>query len=252
MATIVVHGTLPGRAAKHYSWWHDSWGEDGFLNALAGGMLDAAGGHDVWRVGDAPVQEIPDLGFFVWSGALAGFARDAGSTGLVKYLNKIADLSGERLCIVAHSHGCNVVKNASSHRKLRARIDKAVFLACPHFVAKGHAGAVYTYRLNPQRVGSVLNVYSRRDSVQVGLASKFTGPFGARLADFLPQEATACDTDPQARSVYRNLEVTTEGEGEVAHETLHGSLVGRVAGLWLNEGLGRGRLPTVPAWDVGA
>jgi hypothetical protein len=267
VATLVIHGTMTLAAAQHSKWWWDSWYDGGFLDALSAGMDRAAHWDDVWTVGGTPVSEIPALntkrdfwrGYFLWSGADMGPARDAGAKQLVDYLNRIADLTDEPLRVVAHSHGCNLVKAASSSRKLRAHIGLAVFLACPHFVAQGHQGPVFTYRLNPKRFGNILNLYSDRDTVQVGLANKVTGIPGPRFADWLPQEGRRCDEDPAAAHLYEDFCMPTSASGTKAHTVMHGSLVGNLAGMWLNselsfaqivEGLGV-PLPAVPADDVG-
>ncbi len=280
MATIVVHGTMTTSAARNARWWWDSWDEHGFLDALSFGMEHVSGGHDVWRVAGRPVSEVPELqtkwnlwngtrgqvsshkGHFTWSGANMGAARDAGASQLAAYLNRVADLTDEPIRIVAHSHGCNVVKAASSHRKLsrHVRISRAVFLACPHFAAEGSRGPVFTYQLDPRRFDHILNLYSEEDSVQVGLADAITGPAGSRFADWLPPTAHRIDLDRATAGKYENAEVPTAAHGVLAHTVMHGALVGGLAGMWLG---GRHsfqqivqqasrRLPqAVPANDVG-
>ena len=49
MVTIVVHGTMTTAPAQHSSWWWRSWGEGGFLAALAEGMSAACGGEEIRR-----------------------------------------------------------------------------------------------------------------------------------------------------------------------------------------------------------
>ncbi len=277
MTTIVVHGTMTVASAKHATWWWNSWSEQGFLGAMRQGMRDTAGWDDIWTVQRKPVEEIPELqpkwspwkgrrgqvsaykGRFIWSGADMGAARDAGTAQLVDYLNRIADLSDEPIRIVAHSHGCNLVKAATSHRKLRASINLAVFLACPHFVSEDHQGLVFTYRLNPERVDFVLNLFNNNDSVQTEYAAKITGIPGARLADWLPPTANRWDVDDRAQEKYENYEVTTAASGIQAHEVMHGSLLGRLCGMWFNSEQsfaqvvdGIGGLPAIPADDTGA
>lgn len=259
MTTVVVHGTMTVRAARNYRWWHASWDSGGFLEALADGMTRASGGHDVWAVRGRPVEEIQGLGFFTWSGAAAGWARDAGVSQLVDYLNTLSGLTDERLCVVAHSHGCNLVKNATSHKKFRGTIDQVAFLACPHFAAQGHRGAVYTYRLDPRRVGRILNLYTESDDIQTNVAAHFSGPPGARFADWLPPEASRWDTDPAARHLYEDVPVPVNASGQTAHSAMHGSLIGGLVGLWLGSGASfeqvlagfGGPLPAVSADDLG-
>lgn len=99
-------------------------------------MEDVAGFHDVWQVNGRDIAEFPELeGPFGWYGLPDGQARGHGAEALVKYLNAIRKLSDEPIRIVAHSHGCNVIKLASSMPNLDpdVHIEAAVFLACPHF-----------------------------------------------------------------------------------------------------------------------
>lgn len=259
MATIVVHGTMTVKAPQHIPWWWDSWGEGGFLNAMAQGMDDALDGwgHDVWHVGGVHVSEVAKLnperswalgrigqitqhhGHFFWNGADMYAAREGAAKALAHYLTALWDLLGdEPLRIVAHSHGCNVVKMASSRPDLPPDlwIHRAVFLACPHFVAQGHAGDHFPYRMDPDRFGEVLNLSSSEDTVQVGLADALPGPAGMRMNDFLPPEAHREDPDPEAAFVYRNYRVPTVDRGKKAHTSIHGRVIGYLAGGWLQTG----------------
>ncbi len=280
MTTVVVHGTLMIRAAKKHSWWWDSWREGGFLHSLSEGMELVSGWQDVWRVNGTYVSDVPELnpkrslwigrmgqiaqqqGHFIWVGADAGFARDAGARALVDYINLISELTDEPIRIVAHSHGCNIVKNASSHKRLAPRVffEKAVFLACPHFFAKGVDGRQFTYRLDPDRFGQILNLYSMRDTVQVGFADSITGPPGARFADWAPPDASRCEMDPRAQGLYEDYEFETAATGVAAHTVMHGSGTGGLSGMWLNGSLSfrdllkrsRFSLPPIPKDDTGA
>lgn len=280
MTTIVVHGTMTVRAATHYSWWWNSWHDGGFLDALSDGMQRITGNHDVWRVNGRNVSEVPELnpewsfwtgrmgqisqhkGHFIWSGADMGVARDAGAAQLADYLNQISEITGEHIRIVAHSHGCNLVKRASSHRRLShdVVIDRAVFLACPHFSAPSAGDTAYSYRLAPHRFHSILNLYSLSDTVQVGIADAIAGPPGARFADYLPPTASRIDQDPETDGLYEDYQIATAAEGVQAHTVMHGSLVGGLSGLWLNGEMPFTdivdrlpmALPAVPAEDDGA
>lgn len=280
MSTIVVHGTMTLRSAKAYSWWWNSWHQHGFLQSVAEGMKMQAGYSDVWRVNGTHVSEIDELnpswsffsgsagkisqykGHFIWSGADMGAARDAGAYQLAHYLNAVVALTDEPIRIIAHSHGCNIVKNASSHRKLSEAvyIDRAVFLACPHFFAEAADRLTLTYRLDPHRFGSILNLYSSKDTVQVGFADAITGPPGARFADWSPPTAARYDMDPDTEHLYEDVDFPTEAEGTRAHTVMHGSLVGGLVGMWLNSSgtfnsivsQFDGPLPPVSADDDGA
>ncbi|MDD5542221.1 MAG: hypothetical protein PHX83_03535 [Acidobacteriia bacterium] len=255
MATIVVHGTMTLTAAQFTKWWWNSWGKMGFLDAVSRGMLEASGRHDVWHIGGREVSEVPALnpkwsvwsgrwgqfgqhrGHFMWDGADMGISREAAAYQLVKYINTLHQISPqEPIRIVAHSHGCNVVKRASADKKLLPgiRFPQAVFLACPHFV--GADGKTFTYRLAPQRFGTILNLYSPQDSVQTSFAETFQGLPGGRMADWIPSSSHRMEQDVRARAVYRDYEIPTRDAGVHAHTAMHGALVGYVVGRWLVQG----------------
>lgn len=264
MTTIIVHGTL----ATHSEWYWNSWHKGGFCNSVEKGMEQNNGSHDVWRINGIPVSKISELethwklwsgyrgqisqidGHFVWSSGDSGIDRDAGAALFARYLNKIREISDEPLRVIAHSHGCNVVKNASSHKSLSndVFIASAVFLACPHFYSQAYkqkdkfsfkmerAGDQFTYRLDPDRFGNILNLYSEKDSVQVGFAEKIAGQPGPRTIDWGAHESSRIDRDPDTTGLYTNLELEVENEcsGLNAHTVMHGQVTGRIAGQWLN------------------
>lgn len=255
MATIVIHGTMTLAPAQQVNWWWNSWGKGGFLNAVARGMQEASGKHDVWHIGGRPVSGAPALnpkwslwsgrwgqfgqhrGHFMWDGADMGISRDAAAAQLVKYLNTLHQISPqEPLRIIAHSHGCNVVKRASADKKLLPglRFPQAVFLACPHFA--GADGRTFTYGLDPKRFGVILNLYSPYDSVQTSFAENFPGLPGGRLADWTPSRSHRTEQDARVRAIYRDHEIPTRDSGVNAHTAMHGALVGYVAGQWLCKG----------------
>lgn len=278
MGTIVVHGTMTHKAAHHYTWWWNSWGPRGFINALASGMQEAGRTTDVWKINGKNVSEIPELqpkgnfwtgrmgqfrqhqGHFMWDGADMGPSREAAAANLVKYLNALHLVAPqEPLRIVAHSHGCNVVKMASASRKLSPPIHfkQAVFLACPHF--QGVDKTTYTYKLKPERFGKILNLYSPYDSVQTKYAESVTGLPG-KLADYIPVNSFRVNQDPEAQRAYENWQILTASQGTVAHSDMHGGVIGFVAGRWLaeNESFASivkqidSRLLPIPAGDDGA
>ena len=270
MTTIIVHGTL----AYGSSWYQNSWGERGFLTGLHSGMMEAAGWHDIWAVNGESVNTYPALGsVFEWNGLAEGIYRGLAASSLVQYLNIVAELTDEPIRIIAHSHGCNVVKLASSLRALSSAvfIDQAVFFACPHFyedeyvqeelswqdrldirkVSKAYKATKrrYRYRVDPERFGRILNVYCEKDKVQVDLAQSLSGgqvPLtGSFLENVLKQLtdgiheapiATRCDSDQQAAHLYENVEVHVEKgcSGIKTHSVMHGSFLGALAGVWLN------------------
>ena len=280
MATIVVHGTMTLLSAKHARWWWDSWYERGFLDAVRQGMQAYAGRDDLWTVRGQPVSKIEALqmkwsfwkgtmgqapaheGHFFWAGTDDYVTREAGAYQLVIYLNHLAEFAPEEpLSVIAHSHGCNVVKMASSSAKLSRsiRFKRAVFLACPHFEAAGPQGTFYSYRANPGRFGKILNLSSESDTVQVGFSDTLPGMPGPRLGDYLPPKAHRVDRDPRAASLYDNWNIKTEDHGTAAHTVMHGAAIGKLIGVWIASDMsfreivdkaGNALLP-VPRGDVG-
>lgn len=290
MATIVVHGTMTGAAAHQAGWWWNSWHDRGFLAAVAGGMNDGGVEHDVWRVRGRPVSEIAELsprkswllgrfglldqhkGHFMWTGADLPMAREGGASHLAEYLNAVHALSPqEPLRVIAHSHGCNVVKMAIASDKLHhdVHIDQAVFLACPHLhgpstprpgesLRASVDAKTFASQMALGRFGSVLNLFSSRDTVQTRLAQMVQGPAGARVVDFVPQLAGRVGVDQAVRTAYADFEIATEDTGTAAHTAMHGSRVGYLVGRWLAGGdfaamlgqIGR-RLFPVPKGDHG-
>lgn len=284
MTTIVIHGTQTHRSAIAGTWWWNSWHEGGFLDAVSQGMLHASGANDVWRVHGVPVSQVPELtatgsfwslsmrpralsqhqGHFLWSGAAMGIARDAGSSALVAYLNAIRALTDEPIRIIAHSHGCNLVKTASASRNLAPDMffERVAFLACPHFFTPNAvAGYRVPCKLAPNRFGRILNLYSPSDTVQVNVASHLSGQvITASLAEMQSPTAYRVEQDPDARHLYENVTfpVASGCSGTQAHTVAHGSLLGAAVGAWIGTGatlgdlVGPGGVPPVPASDDGA
>jgi hypothetical protein len=243
--------------AHHLNWWWRSWNPGGFLHGLAEGMTSVNGAEDIWRVGGVLVEEIEELqpkwsfwkggigqfsqhkGYFMWVGGDSYAERDAGAEHLALYLSRIAEISpGEPVRIVAHSHGCNVVKKASSSKKLAKDvvIERAVFLACPHFETHlvHNDEWYYPYRLNIERVGRVLNLFSERDTVQTKIAERLPSTLiSTNWREWTPPKAHRTEQDPEAVAVYEDYRIVTQDSGVAAHAALHGVTVGRLAGRWL-------------------
>ncbi len=117
-------------------------------------MSDHDADHDIWLAHGEPVGHYDKLnpkkkwslwtgtrgilqtveGPYEWTGGSEGLARGA-AVWLAAYLNALRSVTDEPIRIVAHSHGCNVVKLASMLPELDSSVivESAVFLACPHF-----------------------------------------------------------------------------------------------------------------------
>jgi hypothetical protein len=254
MSTIVIHGTL----ANQGPWWRHA-RPGGFLDALAQGMREGGREPDVWLVGGHDVRECPNLsgqghrlfqtdeGRFMWSGQNHHPLRIEEGKKLARYLEALALLSHKPINIVAHSHGCNLVKVATNFVASSVSLGPVVFLAAPHCETGPPTKREYLYRLNdrpwcdetPYRPHHppVLNLYSQEDTVQKDWAGAGLDTLGLppALPGLTPMiDACRVDTDPGTAGMYDNLEVPTRlGKGPHVHYAMHGPTVGRIAGLWL-------------------
>jgi hypothetical protein len=162
-------------------------------------------------------------------------AREAGGKFLAYYLNAVRRVApSEPIDVIAHSHGGNVVKSATMapHFDPAVRLRNVVFLACPQWVTHLHDGIHFPYRLNPQRVTRVLNLYSEEDVVQYRLAAAVPGGWSHRLEANLPSPGRI-DADPSVQGLYENCHIPTKVGGKVAHSVMHGQTVGALVGVWL-------------------
>ena len=130
---------------------------------------------------------------FNWSGGNSKKARAAAAQGLAVFIKQNLK-AGEKLNIVAHSHGGNVVKEYTT-RDDAVRIDNLFTLGTPQRP---------DYQINRDMVGNYVNVYSRFDGVQ-----RNGGPLG--------QGGVADRTDPAAA----NVEEGTAAGKLVGHSDLH-------------------------------
>lgn len=267
MTTLIVHGTTPVPPPHANRWWWDSWHEGGFLESLARGMRSVSErSEDVWMIDGVPVSARPEFnaqahgddapmheklrkmmslrappfmvheGHFMWLGGDFHSQRDDGGRMLANYLNLIhKTAASEPIRIVAHSHGCNVVKAASSHARLAksVRIDRAVFLACPHCRIQCGRKIVYPYRIDRRRFGRVINLSSPDDTVQKRLAQQYPGPPEDPRQGIGIWTMERTELDEAAAHLYWNYEIVTEDNGIRAHSATHSSVVGELAGYWL-------------------
>jgi len=101
-----------------------------------------------------------------WSGKNSDKARVEAAKSLARLINKFNFLEGEKLNIVAHSHGGNVVF-LTSQLKLLHKIDTLVTLGTP----------IREYQPNMENIGKIYNAYSTYDTIQISGGSKHK-PFG--------------------------------------------------------------------------
>jgi RHS repeat-associated protein len=92
----------------------------------------------------------------LWSGGNTDRARVEGAQNLANLINKYKFAEGEKLNIVAHSHGGNVTFLASQEN-LQHKIDNLVTLGTP----------IREYRPNMENISKIYNVYAGADYVQI-------------------------------------------------------------------------------------
>jgi len=128
----------------------------------------------VKRLGQAMARHvparIPEALFYAfgWSGRLSFKERRLAALNLVNQLRVVVDKYARagvvpRIRLIGHSHGCNVILNASEHL-LEAEppliVDEFIFLACP----VQHATARY---ISSPAFKNIYSLYSRSDLLQV-------------------------------------------------------------------------------------
>ena len=152
---------------------------------------------------------------FNWGGANTVAARNAGAAALSEMVSRHKFAPGEKLNIVAHSHGGNVVKaytNVTGSRK----IDTLVNLGTPQRD---------DFNANAGKVDEYLNVFSQHDSVQN--RGGYTDIYNPITGNTTHVEAgTAGRQDPGALNIDAST-VTVPGrlygtrEMNVGHSDLH-------------------------------
>ena len=257
MTTIIVHGTF----ARTRDWWRAG---QPFPTAVGRGIESADCADDVWRVAGTPVAAIEALarqpgwsalrgrerlpfetsdGCFHWSSENSHtLRRDAGEQ-LAHYLATVHALAGDEVIdVIAHSHGGNVVKEATTHFTAPI-VRRVALLGTPHFEFSDGSG--HPYELNPHAIAdSVVNLYSELDTVQVNaaqMAPDFGGPPGLPAVKALgfagtlpPVDARRIDRDPGSSHLYENVEIPVDaGHGKKAHTALCDPEIGLRIGRWL-------------------
>jgi hypothetical protein len=92
-----------------------------------------------------------------WSGANDDDARRSAAITLANFINNYDYKDGEQLNLVGHSHGGNVIKEAS--HKISRDINNVVTLGTPQ---RGD------HKMNMSKVQNYVNVYSMWDGIQIG------------------------------------------------------------------------------------
>ena len=253
MCTIVIHGTQ----SRDESWWIVK-RPGGFLDALAQGMRQGGKEADVWMIDERPIADFapppspPDGepfehidGHFRWSGEFGHEARMRDGKRLARYLESLSQIHpSEPINVIAHGHGCNLVKIATHYVQPGTLLGRAVFLGAPYCeIVDGDQP--FPYRLSAQSLSRdvagaapVLNVYSQEDVVQVDWTDCFPDQdqpgedWEHRLTTLY--NAHRVDPDPYASYAYDNVELPTRlGAGPHVHLAMHGPTTGLLTGFWL-------------------
>jgi hypothetical protein len=255
MCTIVVHGTH----GRNESWWLLK-RPGGFLDALAQGMRQGGREPDVWMMNDRPLAEFAPPppppngepfehldGAFRWCGERGHEPRVRDGVRLARYVEALSQVHpSEPINVVAHGHGCNLVKVASHYVRPGVLLGRAVFLGAPYCEIVVGGGQPFPYRLSPQSLSRdaagaapVLNLYSQEDAVQLDWSDCFPEQNAQnrqyRQAPMTQvHNAHRVDPDPYTRHAYDNVELPTRlNPGPHVHAAMHGPTAGLIAGYWL-------------------
>ncbi len=129
---------------------------DGLLTIIIGGT---GAGNPSWGQQNTPFNKAVTKTFVEqaivrpWSGGLSDTARTAGAKSLYNYIKAYSFKPGEKLNIIAHSHGGNVVKEYSQMKGAR-KMDTVVNFGAPQRS---------DYTMKEGMVDRYINVYSQND-----------------------------------------------------------------------------------------
>lgn len=146
-----------------------------------------------------------------------GYGIEAAGKALAAYVATYTFAEGEKLNIVAHSHGGNVVKEYTWNSNAR-RIDVLVTMGTPQ---RGD------FSINMNLVSSYLNVYSKHDHIQPAGGQWWQYWLGGPLFGLL---SSAGRTDRCAINIGVDH---APGVGNVGHGELHTAAVWREMLAWL-------------------
>jgi hypothetical protein len=160
---------------------------------------------------------------FKWSGANNPQARAEGAKALASFIDKNIK-PGEKLNIVAHSHGGNLVKEYTNLNKAFA-IDNLVTLGTPQRE---------DYKINKSMVKNYINAYSNDDLVQTigGHSGKLEAGSAGRLdplADFNINAASGAQLSKPGPIDTRKMNYDASfGHGDLHTPSAWGQIEGQV------------------------
>ena len=206
LVTIIVTGTWAQ---------NENWGKKG--SAFA-------------RAVSATFKETNGTNYFTWSGGNDASSRSLAAKGLADFINshdiKSRIALGEKLNIVAHSHGGNVIKEYT-HLPSAQKIDTLVNLGTPQRS---------DYSIDSSKVEHYYNAYSSHDRVQtsgfldgLGYGSPMstvfrvlTGPGdGPQSAGRIDPSATNIQIPTSGSPLGSHTELHTPGAWEYVHRSLN-------------------------------
>lgn len=158
--TLWIHGTFAHKGKAYTNQEHDEFkAVKNFVESQA--KIDGAIDH---------------LINYAWSGHLSDEDREHGGLQLANFLNTFGK-NYQKITVIAHSHGCNVVNIASHTLKPGIKIDKAIYFAGP---VREDEKDIYK---PTEKIRKIYNFYSTNDPVQL-VGSLSLPTFGARMWDF--------------------------------------------------------------------
>lgn len=181
--TIIVPGTYYDNRV-----WNWSNTKTDFFYKVAGTFADNVGGETIiWN------------DYEKWSGKNSNEDRSKAAKELAKFINNYDYKDGEKLNIVAHSHGGNVVKEAS--HLISRQIDTLATLGTPQRS---------DYNINTNMVNTYINVYSVWDGVQISGGNLFDNKQLSRLGNsYTPlQGGPAGRVDNNTRAINVNVGIS--------------------------------------------
>ncbi len=210
----IIHGTsvFEDPESSKDNWWQD---EGDFVEAL-----EEAGLENIWL--DTPTENQ-----FIWNGDNDSDEREKAGLALKEAVDEYKEKYPNRnINIIAHSHGGNVVHEAISEG---AEINNLVLLGTPHMYDPDYnwygkfEKNDYQHQPNFDGVqGSVHNIYSNEDRVQVDWADDFTTWEASIIPKYeLPENYRSIEVTPILDEVFPDDDHSGSYDGTTVHTKLH-------------------------------
>lgn len=219
LLTIIVHGTF----ASNEQWYRSGTFVDALNNILG----------DVWKITSAQ-GDARNHDNFVWSGRNNDVDRKlAGAILAHDLLRLIYEYPSEKINLIGHSHGGNVIIEALSYlakyRGCPHKVDNVVLLGTPQIYLRNENQIILRHA--QENIGNVVrntiyNIYSEEDRIQTSAASLRTGID----EDDLAREGLPTDEILIVRrlnqSNAQNISIATDVGWYDAHGIMHSKKMG--------------------------